>query len=80
MVILLYGAGITEGIDKYLQADTSEVDHVKEKMEKYQSEILRIPAFNDLFKIAVVAFGVVAVAHLVADTMAPGYVEYLCRL
>ena len=71
MALLLYGAGIAERIDKYLKADTSDIDHVKKKMEKYQSEIMRIPSFNDLFKIIAVAFGVVAIAHLSADNFAP---------
>jgi uncharacterized membrane protein len=71
MAFLLYGAGITERIDQYLQADTSDIQQVKEKMEKYQFEILRIPSFNDLFNIIAVAFGVVAIAHTVADSFAP---------
>jgi len=71
MAFLLYGAGITERIDKYLKADTTAIESVKEKMEKYQTENLRVSSFNDLFKIVAVAFGVVAVAHLAADTFAP---------
>ena len=71
MAFLLYGAGITERIDKYLKADTTAIEHVKERMEKYQAENLRVSSFNDLFKIIAVAFGVVAVAHLAADTFAP---------
>ena len=71
MAFLLYGAGITERIDKYLKADTTAIEHVKERMEKYQAENLRVSSFNDLFKIIAVAFGVVAIAHLAADTFAP---------
>jgi uncharacterized membrane protein len=71
MAFLLYGAGISEKIDTYLKADTSDLDLVKEKLEKYQFEILRIPSFNDLFRIIAVAFGVVAIAHFVADNFAP---------
>lgn len=71
MAFLLFGAGITEKIDKILKADTKAIDRVKEKMEKYQSEIARIPSFNDLFTIMAVAFGVTAIAHLLADILAP---------
>jgi len=71
MGFLLYGAGITERIDKYLQADTTAIERVKEKMEKYQAENLRISSFNDLFKIVAIAFGVVAIAHFIADLFAP---------
>ena len=71
MAFLLYGAGITERIDRYLKADTTAIERVKEKMEKYQAENIRVSTFNDLFKIIAVAFGVVAIAHLAADTLAP---------
>lgn len=71
MAFLLYGAGITEKIDKYLKADTSEIEHVKQKMEKYQAENLRPSSFNDFFQIVSIAFGVVAISHLIADYLAP---------
>ncbi len=71
MAFLLYGAGISDKIDKLLKADTTALDLVKVKMEKYQSDIERIPNFNDLFKIIAVAFGVTAIAHFIADFLAP---------
>jgi uncharacterized membrane protein len=77
MALLFYGAGITEKLDKILIADTSAIDTVKSKMEKYQSEIMRIPSFNDLLQIITVAFGVVAVAHFIADFLAPFLEFYL---
>ncbi|MCK5033739.1 MAG: DUF819 family protein, partial [Calditrichia bacterium] len=48
MAFLLYGAGITERIDRYLKADTTAIERVKEKMEKYQAENIRVSTFNDL--------------------------------
>jgi len=69
MAFLFFGAGISEKLDKILDADTSAIDRVKLKMEKYQSEIMRIPSFNDLLKIIAIAFGVVASAHFFADNL-----------
>jgi uncharacterized membrane protein len=80
MAFLLYGAGISEKLDKKLNADTSAIDHIKEKMEKYQSEIMRVPSFNDLFKIIAVAFGVVASAHLIADFVSPFLESHFSQL
>ena len=80
MAFLLYGAGISDKIDKILKADTTAIDHVKLKMEKYKSEIMRIPSFNDLIKIFAVAFGVVATAHLMADFIAPFLETHLPQL
>jgi len=71
MAFLLYGAGITKKIDGILKADTTAVDRLKAKMEKYQSETARIPALNDLFNIMAAAFGITAAAHFTADFLAP---------
>ena len=80
MAFLFYGAGISDKIDKILKADTTTIEHVKAKMEKFQSEIMRIATFNDLIKIIAVAFGVVASAHFLADFIAPLLKIYLPQL
>lgn len=67
MPFLLYGAGHTKKIDNWLQADSTAVDELKEKVESYQASIARIPTFTDLMILVGIAFGSVALAHLVAD-------------
>ena len=69
---LLYGALRTKEIDKWLKADSSAVDALKEKVEKYSASIARIPSFSDLMVIIGIAFGAVAIAHIVADTASVG--------
>jgi uncharacterized membrane protein len=64
---LLYGALRTKEIDKWLKADSSAVDALKERVEKYSASIARIPSFTDLMVIVGIAFGAVAIAHIVAD-------------
>lgn len=71
MAILLYGAGVTEKIDKYLKADTSSIDDVKSKIEQYHKSIMRIPTLADLMKIMAVAFGITGMSHLLGDIIAP---------
>ena len=71
MAFLLYGAGITDRIDHRLQADTSAIMELKEKIEAYQSQILRIPNLADTVKVMSVGFGVTALAHFGADLIAP---------
>ena len=71
MAFLLYGAGITDRIDHRLQADTSAIMELKEKIEAYRSEILRIPNLADTVKVMSVGFGVTALAHFGADLIAP---------
>ena len=71
MAFLLYGAGINERIDVKLQANNSAITELKEKIEAYRVQILRIPDLTDTLKVMTVGFGVTAIAHLGADNIAP---------
>jgi len=71
MAFLLYGAGINERIDAKFQADNSAITELKEKIEAYRAQILRIPDLTDTLKVMTVGFGVTAIAHLGADIIAP---------
>ncbi len=71
MAFLLYGAGINERIDAKFQADNSAITELKEKIEAYRAQILRIPDLTDTLKVMAVGFGVTAIAHLGADNIAP---------
>ena len=71
MAFLLYGAGINDRIDANFQADNSAITDLKEKIEAYRAQILRIPNLTDTLKVMTVGFGVTAIAHLGADNIAP---------
>ena len=71
MAFLLYGAGINESIDAKFQADNSAITELKDKIEAYRAQILRIPDLTDTLKVMTVGFGVTAIAHLGADNIAP---------
>ncbi len=71
MAFLLYGAGISERLDKRLNADASAIDDVKKRLEEYHEQTARIPSLTDFMVIIAVAFGVTAVAHFLADIIAP---------
>ena len=75
MAFLLYGAGINERIDAKFQADNSAITELKEKIEAYRAQILRIPDLTDTLKVMTVGFGVTAIAHLGADIIAPWITE-----
>ncbi len=72
MPFLLYGASRTEAIDKWLKADSSAVNELKTKVEAYSASIARIPSFTDLMVVVGIAFGCVAISHIVADTASVG--------
>jgi uncharacterized membrane protein len=71
MALLLYGAGKNSSINKFLKSDDQSVTEIKDKIEAYQLSIMRIPKMEDILMILGIAFGVTAVAHFGADTIAP---------
>ena len=71
MGLLLYGANITNRIDRWLKADTSAIDSLKKKITDYRLSIEKIPSTLDLFILMAVAFGGVAIAHWGADVIVP---------
>ncbi|MFB9066697.1 DUF819 domain-containing protein [Pseudofulvimonas gallinarii] len=70
MAVLLYLAGQSERIDRRTGADTRALDEMRERVARYQAENARIPTLADLMVIVGVAFGLVALAHLIAEPLA----------
>lgn len=71
VAILLYGAGKSEKIDKFLKADSSAIEEVKRHVENYKLSVSRNASLSDIIKILTAAFGVTAVAHFAADLITP---------
>ena len=55
MAFILLGAGKSDKIDKWLKADSSTIDDLKNKMENYSSTVERNTTFHDLMKISTIA-------------------------
>ena len=75
MATLLYGTGVVHKIDNWLEADSSSIDELKEKIEAYQTQILKIPNTSDTIKVLSVGFGITAFAHFGADLIAPAILQ-----
>ncbi len=71
MAVLLFWAAKPGRIDKIFKADSSAITELQEKVEKYRESILKIPSMADTMKILGVGFGITALAHLIADNIAP---------
>lgn len=69
MAVLLYLAGQSQQIDQRRGADTRALDEMRERVARYQAENARIPSLADLMVIVGVAFGLVALAHLIAEPL-----------
>ena len=77
MPFLLFGAGIRERIDGWLNADATAVDELQERVEQLQAKSARIASFPDWMVMVALAFGGVAVAHLVADLASVEFTAWL---
>ncbi len=71
MAFLLYGAGISDKLDKSLKADNTAIADLKNRIEKQQIANARIPSFTDIMIILAIGFGTVAIAHALSDAIAP---------
>lgn len=71
MAFLLYGAGISDKVDKWFKADSSAITDVQQRIEAYKASIAKIPSLTDLVTICAVGFGITGVAHMVADIVVP---------
>ncbi|MEM6229069.1 DUF819 family protein [Shewanella scandinavica] len=71
MAVLLFMASRAKEIDARTGADTSAIEALKEKVEKYHAENARIPNLRDLMLIVAVGFGITGIAHMAADFLGP---------
>ena len=69
MAVVLMGIGKSKKIDKWLKADTSAIEKLKEKVSTYASKITRNPTLSDLMVILSIAFSVVGFSHFGADAV-----------
>ncbi len=76
LAFLFYGAENTKKIDKWLGADVTAIEELKQKVADYKAKVNRIPTTTDLFILMAVAFGGVAISHLFADIVTPWMNQY----
>ena len=76
MVFLLYGVGMNKKIDRWFDADATSIYQLKDKIEKYKSQIMIIPDLQDTIKVLSVGFGITAIAHIGADVISPTIKEF----
>ena len=75
MALLLIGIGKKDKINKWLKADTSAIEALKEKVSKFSADVERNPSLTDYMIMGAVAFGTVGFAHLSAGYLSPFFKE-----
>lgn len=71
LAFLLYGAGISDRVDKWFNADASRIKELRTKIENYKLSIAKIPTLTDITSIVAIGFVITAVGHVGADLIAP---------
>lgn len=80
MAILLIGIGKKDRINKWLKADTSAIEKLKEKVSKFSAEVERNPTLTDYMIMLAIGFGTVGFAHLAASFLSPFFKEFVASI
>lgn len=80
MAVLLYGAGISDRVDRWLKADNSAIDELKKKLEDYRMSVEAIPTTRHLFILLAIAFGGVALSHILTQVIVPFLARFNAQL
>lgn len=75
MAILLIGIGKKDKINKWLKADTSAIEELKQKVVNFTQNIKRNPSLTDLMIMLAIAFGTVGFGHLSAKFLGSIFTE-----
>jgi uncharacterized membrane protein len=71
MAFILLGAGKSDKIDKWLKADNSSIEALKNKMQTFSESISKNPTLRDLMIILGVGMAATGLAHFGADLLSP---------
>lgn len=63
MAVLLFGIGQKDKIDKWLKADNTAIEKLKQKVISYEKSVSKTPNLTDYMIMLGIAFTVVAIAH-----------------
>ncbi|WP_415373970.1 DUF819 domain-containing protein [Patiriisocius sp. Uisw_017] len=77
MALILIGIGKTAKIDKWLGADTTAIEALKEKVSNYSLAVERNPSLTDLMILGAIAFGTVGFAHFGAGYMSNFFTDFV---
>ena len=80
MALLLIGIGKSDRINKWLRADTSAIETLKDKVSTFTESVKRTPTLTDIMIMIGIAFGAVSFAHLTSSYLAPFFSEFVASI
>lgn len=69
MAVLLFGIGKKDRIDKWLKADNSAIEALKQKVINYEKSVMKTPNLTDYIIMLGIAFFAVGISHLGANNI-----------
>ena len=80
MAILLIGIGKKDKINKWLKADTSAIEELKEKVSTFTQGIKKNPTLTDFMIMLAIAFGTVGFGHFASKYLSTFFSELVATL
>lgn len=80
MAILLIGIGKKDKIDKWLKADTSAIEDLKEKVIHFSEKVKRNPSLADLMIMLAIGFGTVGFGHFCSKYLAEFFANFVASI
>ena len=80
MSIILIGIGKSDKINKWLKADNSSIEKLKEKVSEFSQSIKRTPSLTDIMIIMSIGFGTVSFAHLCSGVLSSFFEDFVSNI
>ena len=80
MSIILIGIGKSDKINKWLKADNSSIEKLKEKVSKFSQSIKRTPSLTDIMIIMSIGFGTVSFAHFCSGVLSSFFEDFVSSI
>ncbi|QNM86939.1 DUF819 family protein [Polaribacter pectinis] len=80
MAILLIGIGKKDKINKWLKADTSAIEELKEKVINFTQKVKRNPSLTDLMIMLAIAFGTVGFGHFASKYLSQFFADVVASM
>lgn len=80
MSIILIGIGKSDKINKWLKADNSSIEKLKEKVSKFSQSIKRTPSLTDIMIIMSIGFGTVSFAHFCSGVLSSFFEDFVSNI
>lgn len=80
MAILLIGIGKKDAINKWLKADTTAIEDLKQKVIHFTQKVKRNPTLTDLMMMLAIGFGTVGFGHFASKYVSSFFADFVASM